>query len=117
MDAGRTMQRRVERTVVVVFFTLLFEAVYACMYAFCFSGFNLQPQCGECGECKDVATVMSLYGSNSIPKSAPWQASRPPPRLCCLRYTAWLVSESARLCFQPAQAPPAAAPKQLKSLA
>ena len=61
MDAGRTMQRRVERTVVVVFFTLLFEAVYACMYAFCFSGFNLQPQCGECGECQDVATVMSLW--------------------------------------------------------
>ena len=61
MDAGRAMQRRVERTVVVVFLTFLFAAIYACMWAFCFSGFNLLPECGECGECQNVATVMSMW--------------------------------------------------------
>ena len=59
--AGHAIQRRVERTVVVVFSTFLFAAIYACMWAFCFSAFNLQPECGMCGECQDVATVMSMW--------------------------------------------------------
>ena len=61
IDAGHAMQRRVERTVVVVFSTFLFAAIYACMTVFCFSAFNLQPECGMCGECQDVATVMSMW--------------------------------------------------------
>ena len=61
MDAGRMMQSRVERTVVVVFLTFLFEAIYACMWAFAYSANNLQTQCGQCDECQDLPTVMSTW--------------------------------------------------------
>ncbi len=61
MEKGRTMQRRVERTVVVVFLTFLFQAIYACMWAFAYSANNLQTQCGQCDECQDVPTVMSTW--------------------------------------------------------
>ena len=61
MDAGRMMQSRVERTVVVVFLTFLFEAIYACMYALAFSGDDLQTECGQCDECQDVPTVMYTW--------------------------------------------------------
>ena len=61
MDAGRMMQSRVERTVVVVFLTFLFEAIYACMWAFAYSANNLQTECGQCDECQDLPTVMSTW--------------------------------------------------------
>jgi len=61
MDAGRTMQSRVERTVVVVFLTFLFQAIYACMYAFGFSGFVLKTECGQCDECQNVGTAVSMW--------------------------------------------------------
>ena len=61
MDMGRTMQRRVERTVVVVFLTFLFEAIYACMYALSFAASDLKTECGMCGECQNVPTVMSKW--------------------------------------------------------
>jgi len=55
------MQSRVERTVVVVFLTFLFKAIYACMWAFAYSANNLQPQCGQCDECQDLPTVMYTW--------------------------------------------------------
>ena len=61
IEKGMTMQRRVERTVVVVFLTFLFQAVYACMWAFSYSASNLQTECGQCEECQDVPTVMSTW--------------------------------------------------------
>jgi len=61
MDKGRTMQRGVERTVVVVFLTFLFEAIYACMYALAFSGDDLQTECGQCDGCQDLPTVMYTW--------------------------------------------------------
>jgi hypothetical protein len=61
MDAGRMMQSRVERTVVVVFLTFLFKATYACMWAFAYSASNLQTECEPCDGCQDVPTVMSFW--------------------------------------------------------
>ena len=55
------MQSRVERTVVVVFLTFLFQAIYACMYAFGFSGFVLKTECGQCDECQNVGTAVSMW--------------------------------------------------------
>ncbi len=61
MGAGLAMQKRVERTVVVVFVTFLLRAVYNLMFAAAFVRYEVNPHCPVCADCQSTLTAMGVW--------------------------------------------------------
>jgi len=58
---GLAMQKRMERTIVIVFVTFLLRAIYASMFAVGFTLYDMNPNCSECGECQTTFTAMGVW--------------------------------------------------------
>ena len=60
-DAGLSLQKRLERTIFVVFVTLSCRAIFAVMFALGFLQFDQSPDCSACEECQTELTAMGAW--------------------------------------------------------
>ena len=60
-DAGLSLQKRLERTILVVFVTLSCRAIFAVMFTFGFLKFDQKPDCSACEECQTELTAMGTW--------------------------------------------------------
>jgi hypothetical protein len=58
---GLAMQKRMQRTIVIVFVTFLLRAIYASMFAVGFTLYDMSPNCSVCGDCQTTVTVMGVW--------------------------------------------------------
>jgi hypothetical protein len=58
---GLSLQKRLERTVMVVFVTLSCRAIFAVMFAVGFLQFDQSPDCLVCEECQTETTAMGAW--------------------------------------------------------